>query len=79
MIIGPIATRQPFLAADYQFIRDRTERRITMTIPGPITIIESVKDEHYGDDATLAMDLAAIIRMEVETLAAAGCNVVQFD
>ena len=79
MIIGPIATRQPFLAADYQFIRDRTERRITMTIPGPMTIIESVKDEHYGDDAALAMDLAATIRMEVETLAAAGCNVVQFD
>ncbi len=51
MIIGPIATRQPFLAADYQFIRDRTERRVKMTIPGPMTIIDSVKDEHYGDDA----------------------------
>ncbi len=79
MITGPIATRQPFLAADYQFIRDRTERLVKMTIPGPMTIIDSVKDEHYGDDVALAMDLAATVRMEVEALAAAGCNVVQFD
>jgi len=79
MITGPIATRQLFLAADYQFIRDRTERRVKMTIPGPMTIIDSVKDEYYCDDVALAMDLAATIRMEVEALAAAGCNVVQFD
>ncbi len=78
-ITGPIATRQPFLAADYQFIRDRTERQVKMTIPGPMTIIDSVLDDYYGDDVALAMDLAATIRTEVETLAAAGCDVVQFD
>ena len=43
------------------------------------TIIDSVIDENYSDDEALAMDLAAAIRMEVEALAAAGCNVVQFD
>ena len=79
MITGPIASRQSCLAADYQFIRDRTERCVKMTIPGPMTIIDSVADEYYRDDVALAMDLAATIRMEVEALAAAGCHVVQFD
>ena len=50
-----------------------------MTIPGPMTIIDSAIDEHYGDAVALAMDLATAIRMEVTSLAAAGRNVVQFD
>ena len=73
VITGPVAMREVSLAADYRFARKRTKRLIKMTI------IDSVKDEYYGDEVALAMDLAATIQMEVESLAAAGCNVVQFD
>ena len=78
-ITGPIASRQAFLPADYQFVRDRTDRLVKMTIPGPMTIIDTTKDEYYGDEAALAMDLARAIRVEVEALAAAGCDIVQLD
>jgi len=78
-ITGPIAARQAFLPADYQFVRDRTVRRVKMTIPGPMTIMDSAKDEYYGDEVSLAMDLAAAIRVDVEALAAAGCEIIQFD
>ena len=78
-ITGPIASRQRFLPADYRFVRDRTDRRVKMTIPGPLTIIDSTKDEYYGDEAALAIDLAAAIRLEVEALAAAGCDIIQID
>ena len=78
-ITVPIASRQAFLPADYQFVRDRTDRRVKMTIPGPLTIMDSAKDEYYGDEVSLTMDLAAAIRVEVEALAAAGCEVIQFD
>ena len=78
-ITSPVVSRQVFLVTDYQFIRDRTDRRIKMTIPGPMTMIDSTKDEYYGDERALAIDLAAAIRVEVEALATAGCDIIQFD
>ena len=78
-ITGTIASRQAFLPADYQFIRSRTDRRIKMSIPGPLTIMDSAKDEYYGNEVSLAMDLAAAIRQELEVLADAGCEIIQFD
>ena len=78
-ITGPVTSRQIFLTADYNFVRKRTGRRIKMTIPGPLTIIDSARDAYYGDEAALAFDLARAIRVEVEALAAAGCDIIQFD
>ena len=78
-ITGPIASRQVFLPADYQFVRHRTDRRVKMSIPGPMTIVDSAKDEYYRDEAALTMDLAAAIRQEVEALADTGCEIIQFD
>ncbi|MCZ6789030.1 MAG: 5-methyltetrahydropteroyltriglutamate--homocysteine methyltransferase [Chloroflexi bacterium] len=78
-ITGPIRSQGVFLATDYQFVRDRTDRRIKVAIPGPLTIIDSMKDEYYEDEAELAMDLATAIRVDVEALAAAGADLIQFD
>ena len=78
-ITGPVVPRQTSLATDFKFVCDRTDRRIKMTMPGPMTIIDSVNDEYYGDEVALAMDLAKAIRQEVEALAAIGCEIIQFD
>ena len=78
-ITGPVSPGPVFLPADFQFVRSRTDRQVKMTIPGPMTIIDSVENEYYGDEVALAMDLAAAIRVEVEALALVGCDIVQFD
>merc|ERR1719316_2599836 len=52
---------------------------VKYTLPGPMTIIGSVADEYYKDDARLASDLASIINMQVRELAAAGCKYIQID
>lgn len=78
-ITGPIAPGRAFLADDYRFVSDRTHQRVKMTIPGPMTIIDSTKDAYYGDEVALAMDLATAIKGEVEALADAGCSIIQFD
>ena len=44
-----------------------------------MTIIDSVKNEYYRDESSLAMDLAAAIRREVRALVEAGCEIIQFD
>ena len=78
-ITGPVVSQTSLLSADYRFIRERTDRMVKMTIPGPMTIIDSAKNEHYRDEVALAIDLAAAIRVEVQSLASAGCEIIQFD
>jgi 5-methyltetrahydropteroyltriglutamate--homocysteine methyltransferase len=53
---------------------------LKVTLPGPMTIVDSVLDEHYGaDERSLALRFAELINAEARELAAAGADVVQFD
>lgn len=78
-ITGPIRHRKLFLADEFTFLRSLTKKEIKITMPGPLTIIDSTMDLFYRDERELAMDLAHAIRKEVEALARLGCNIVQFD
>ena len=78
-ITGPIASRNAALRPEYEFVRDLTDRHVKVTIPGPLTIIDSVRDAYYGDQEALAMALADAIHHEVLALADAGCSIVQID
>jgi 5-methyltetrahydropteroyltriglutamate--homocysteine methyltransferase len=79
-IVGPVERRNPVLLRACQFARAATARRLKVTMPGPMTIADSVSDEHYRTDRkTLAMKFAAILNAEARELAAAGADVVQFD
>merc|ERR1719379_22758 len=52
---------------------------VKYTLPGPMTIIGSVADEYYKNDAKLAADLAKVLNAHVLELAAAGCKYIQVD
>jgi 5-methyltetrahydropteroyltriglutamate--homocysteine methyltransferase len=79
-IVGQVERKQPVLLKACEFARAVTTRRLKVTMPGPMTIIDSVADEHYRTDRkTLAMKFAAILNAEARELAAAGADVVQFD
>jgi 5-methyltetrahydropteroyltriglutamate--homocysteine methyltransferase len=79
-IVGPVERKGPVLLEACQFARAATTRRLKVTMPGPMTIVDSVADEHYGTDRkTLAMKFASILNTEARELAAAGADVIQFD
>ena len=79
-IVGPVERREPVFVEACAFARGRTSRRLKVTLPGPMTIVDTVSDEHYGTDRkTLAMRFAAILNREARDLADAGADVVQFD
>ena len=78
-IIDKITTGQNFLVEDWQRAQAATDRPVKMTLPGPLTIIDSVVDKHYGDDRTLASDLANALNFEAHALAQAGCRYIQID
>ena len=62
------------------FARAHTRRPVKVALPGPMTIVDSMLDEHYRrDEEGLAMRLAELLNAEARELAAAGADVIQFD
>ena len=59
--------------------RAHTTRQLKFTLPGPMTIVDTIADEHYGDKVKLAMQFAALLNQEARALEADGVDVIQFD
>jgi len=68
-----------FLDRDFRIAQSCTDRPIKMTLPGPITIIDTTANSFYGNERQLAFDLADALNVEVRALAAAGCKNIQVD
>ena len=78
-VVGPVSRPAPVHAADAAFLRSLTARKIKFTLPGPMTMVDTLHDEHYGSREKLAMAFAEILNEEAKGLASAGVDVVQFD
>jgi 5-methyltetrahydropteroyltriglutamate--homocysteine methyltransferase len=79
-IIGPVEREHPVFVDACRFARSLTTRRLKVTLPGPMTVVDSVADEHYAADRkTLAMRFARALNAEARELASAGADVIQFD
>src|SRR5438128_7383179 len=78
-VVGPVRRRGPVHADEVRFVRAHTERRLKFTLPGPMTIVDTLADEFYRDRARLAVEFAGILNEEARELAALGIDVVQLD
>ncbi len=78
-VTGPVRARDPFLLHDWRAAQALTDRPVKVTLPGPMTISDTVVDAHYGDAGRLGADLAAALNAEVLALAEAGVRHVQID
>ena len=59
--------------------RAHTKKKLKFTLPGPMTIVDTVADRHYGDRVSLAMAFAELLNQEALALQADGVDIVQFD
>ena len=79
-ITGPITTTGDSpLPRDFRVAQTATDRPVKITLPGPMTIIDSTIDRYYFDDVSLGAELAAAINKHVLALAGAGCRQIQID
>jgi 5-methyltetrahydropteroyltriglutamate--homocysteine methyltransferase len=78
-ITGPVAARGRFLDHDWRTAQASTDRPVKATLPGPMTIGDTVADEHYGDPRPRGADLAQALNHEILALAEAGCRHIQID
>ncbi len=78
-VTGPIRAAGSPLVRDYEVASAATDRQVKMTLPGPMTIIDSTADRWYRDAPALAADLATALNAQVRDLVAAGCGWIQID
>ena len=78
-VVGPIKRPRPVHAEEVGWARAHTTRRLKFTLPGPMTIVDTIADEHYRDRRALAFAFAEVLNQEARDLEALGVDVVQFD
>jgi 5-methyltetrahydropteroyltriglutamate--homocysteine methyltransferase len=79
VVVGPVARRHPVYVEDAAFLRSQTTGPVKFTLPGPMTMVDTLHDAHYGSREKLALAFAAILNDEARAIAAAGVDVIQFD
>jgi 5-methyltetrahydropteroyltriglutamate--homocysteine methyltransferase len=78
-VTGPVKRSRPVHQDEVGFMRAHTEHALKVTLPGPMTICDTIADAHYGRRADMALAFAALLNQEALELEAAGADVVQFD
>ena len=78
-VTGPVKRLRSVHAEDVRFARAYTGAQLKFTLPGPMTICDTIADGHYGRRADLGMAFAAALNEEARELEKLGADVVQFD
>ena len=78
-VSGALRLKARVHAREAQLARAHTERKLKFTLPGPMTIIDTIADQHYGDRVKMAFAFAQLLNEEARGLAADGVDVIQFD
>ena len=79
VVVGPLRLKGRVHAAEARLMRAHTKKKIKFTLPGPMTIVDTLADRHYGDKVKLAMAFAGLLNREAKGLERDGIDIVQFD
>jgi len=78
-VVGELRLRSRVHAREARLARAHTTHPLKFTLPGPMTIVDTIADAHYGDRVKMAFAFAALLNEEAHGLAADGVDVIQFD
>lgn len=78
-VTGPVRRSGSVHGDEVRFARANTKHALKFTLPGPMTIVDTLADEHYRDRGAMAMAFAEALNQEARDLDAAGVEFIQFD
>jgi 5-methyltetrahydropteroyltriglutamate--homocysteine methyltransferase len=78
-VVGELKLKGRVHATEAKLARAHTKKKLKVTMPGPMTIVDTIADRHYGDRVKMAMAFAALLNQEARALQADGVDVIQFD
>ena len=79
VVVGPLRLKGRVHQTEARIARAHTKRKLKITMPGPMTIVDTIADRHYGDKVKLAMVFAELLNREARALEKDGVDVIQFD
>jgi 5-methyltetrahydropteroyltriglutamate--homocysteine methyltransferase len=79
VVVGPLKLKGRVHQFEAKIARAHTSRKLKITMPGPMTIVDTIADRHYGDKVKLAMAFAELLNQEARALEKDGVDVIQFD
>jgi 5-methyltetrahydropteroyltriglutamate--homocysteine methyltransferase len=79
VVTGPVTRPAPVYLEDVKFLRSQTSSPVKFTLPGPMTMVDTLYDNHYRSREKLALRFAEILNQEARELERAGADVIQFD
>ncbi|MFA0088057.1 methionine synthase [Vibrio sp. 10N.261.51.F12] len=78
-VVGAVSRQKPVFVDDAKRLRQQTKQPIKWALPGPMTMIDTLFDDHYKSREKLAWEFAKILNQEAKELEAAGVDIIQFD
>jgi len=78
-VVGPLRLKGRVHETEARVMRAHAKGKIKITMPGPMTIVDTIADRHYGDKVKLAMAFAELLNQEARALEKDGVDVIQFD
>src|SRR5690242_19286763 len=78
-VVAPLQLRGRVHADEARVARTHTAKKVKFTLPGPMTIIDTISDQYYGDRVKMAFAFAELLNEEAKALEADGVDVIQFD
>jgi 5-methyltetrahydropteroyltriglutamate--homocysteine methyltransferase len=78
-VTGQLRLRHRVHQREARLARAHTKHKLKFTLPGPMTIVDTIADAHYGDRIEMAMAFAGLLNEEIRGLVADGVDVIQFD
>jgi 5-methyltetrahydropteroyltriglutamate--homocysteine methyltransferase len=78
-VVAPLRLKGRVHADEARIARTHTARKLKFTLPGPMTIIDTIADQYYGDRVKMAFAFAELLNEEAKALQADGVDVIQFD
>src|SRR3978361_21782 len=78
-VVAPLRLKGRVHAVEARIARTHTARKLKFTLPGPMTIIDTIADQYYGDRVKMAFAFAELLNEEARALQADGGVVIQLD
>jgi 5-methyltetrahydropteroyltriglutamate--homocysteine methyltransferase len=78
-VVGELRLKGRVHEAEARYARAHTARKLKFTLPGPMTIVDTIADAHYGDRVKMAFAIAGLLNQEARALVRDGVDVIQFD
>ncbi|SFO69536.1 methionine synthase (B12-independent) [Bradyrhizobium sp. Ghvi] len=78
-VVAPLRLKDRVHAFEARVARTHTNKKLKFTLPGPMTIIDTIADRYYGDRVKMAFAFAELLNEEAKALQADGVDLVQFD